>query len=96
MTSSSPMPTERLTVRLTPAAKRVLQAAAAADHRSVSQFVIDSALARAEEALSIRRNFGIQAQKWEAFMAALDAMPRDLARIEKLFERPGVFDSEGK
>lgn len=63
MTSSSSNRTERLTVRLTPAAKRVLQAAAAADHRSVNQFVIDSSLVRAEEVLPARRNFDIQAEK---------------------------------
>ena len=80
-------------MRLTPAPERVLLAVAAADHRSVSQFVIDSALVRAEEVLPSRRNFGIHAEKWEALMAALDAERRYLPRVEKLFERPGVFDS---
>ena len=64
---------EKLDLRLTPIAKRMLYAAAAAARRSVSEFVLDSALARAEETLADRRLFGLDAERWEAFMAALDA-----------------------
>ena len=42
---------EKLDLRLTPSAKRALQIAARAAHRSVSEFVLESALARAEESL---------------------------------------------
>jgi uncharacterized protein (DUF1778 family) len=84
--------TEKLDLRLTPAAKRALVAAAAADRRSVSEFVLDSALARAEETLAQRRHFGLDAGQWEAFMAALDAPPRDLPQVEKLFDHPSLFE----
>jgi uncharacterized protein (DUF1778 family) len=48
---------EKLDLRLTPSAKRVLQTAALAANRSVSEFVVESALARAEDAsLSFSRN----------------------------------------
>ena len=86
--------TEKLDLRLTPAAKRALHAAAAADRRSVSEFVLDSALARAEETLAMRRHFGLDAEKWKAFMLALDAPPRGLPRVEKLFSRPSVFEGD--
>jgi len=39
---------EKLDLRLTRQAKRTLQAAAAVSHRSVSEFVLESALARAD------------------------------------------------
>ena len=84
--------TEKLDLRLTPAAKRCLAAAAAAERRSVSEFVLDSALSRAEETLALRRHFGLDAKKWETFMTALDAPPRVLPRIEQLFSRPSVFE----
>lgn len=84
--------TEKLDLRLTPTAKEALQAAAAAMRRSVSEFVLDSALARAEETLAQRRHFGLDAEKWEAFMAALDAAPRELPRVKQLFETPSVFE----
>lgn len=67
---------EKLDLRLTPEAKRVLNAAARASHRSVSEFVLESALARAEEALPDRQHFRLDAKHWQAFLAALDAPPR--------------------
>ncbi|WP_058556665.1 DUF1778 domain-containing protein [Thiohalocapsa sp. ML1] len=90
---------EKLDLRLTPAAKRTLQAAAAAARRSVSDFVLDSALSRAEETLADRRLFGLDAERWEAFLAALDAPPRPLTRplrrLDRLFAEPSVFEDPG-
>jgi uncharacterized protein (DUF1778 family) len=75
---------EKLDLRLTKNAKRTLQSAAAASHRSVSEFVLESALARADEALADRRSFGLNAAQWKAFMEALDAPPRPLPRLERI------------
>jgi uncharacterized protein (DUF1778 family) len=85
--------TEKLDLRLTPAAKQALYAAAKADRRSLSEFVLDCALARAEEMLAMRRHFGLDAEKWEAFMSALDAPPRSMPRVEQLFSQPSIFES---
>ncbi len=85
--------TEKLDLRLTRQAKRALRAAAAASHRSVSEFVLESALARADEALADRRTFGLNSAKWTAFIAALDAPPRPLPRLERLLKEPGFFDA---
>jgi uncharacterized protein (DUF1778 family) len=91
--SSRPTRSEKLDLRLTPDAKEALQAAAAASHRSVSEFVLESALARADEALADRRTFGLSASQWKAFMAALDSPPRPLPRLERLLKEPGFFDA---
>ena len=85
---------EKLDLRLTREAKLVLKAAAAASRRSVSQFVVESALARADEALADRRSFGLNPSQWKAFLAALDAPPRPLPRLERLLREPGFFDPE--
>jgi uncharacterized protein (DUF1778 family) len=85
--------TQKLDLRLTPAAKHTLYAAAAAAHRSVSDFVLESALARAEETLAERRHFGLDAERWSAFMTALDAPPRELPRVQRLFSEPSIFES---
>jgi uncharacterized protein (DUF1778 family) len=82
----------KLDLRLTPYAKVTLQTAAAASNRSVSEFVLESALARADEALADRRNFGLNAARWKEFMAALDAPPRPRPRLERLLNEPGLFD----
>jgi uncharacterized protein (DUF1778 family) len=85
---------EKLDLRLTPSAKRTLQFAAFAVHRSVSEFVLESALARAEETLPDRRQFGLDADQWAKFQAALDAPPRAMPRLEKLLREPSVFERE--
>ena len=85
--------TEKLDLRLTRDAKRALQAAASASRRSVSQFVLESALARADEALADRRTFGLNAAQWRAFLTALDAPPRRLPRLEALLSEPGFFEA---
>ena len=84
---------EKLDLRLTQKAKAALRAAAAS-HRSVSEFVLESALARADEALADRRTFGLNAAQWKAFLAALDAPPRPLPRLERLLKEPGFFDAD--
>src|SRR5271165_6854962 len=91
--TSRPTRSEKLDLRLTRNAKRALQAAAAASHRSVSEFVLESALARADAALADRRTFGLNATQWKAFMAALDAPARRLPRLERLLMEPGFFDA---
>lgn len=83
---------EKLDLRLTAAAKRTLQQAALATHRSVSEFVLESALARAEETLPDRRHFGLEAEQWQAFLAALDAPPRATPKLDELRSKPSVFE----
>ncbi len=92
---TSSVRTTKIDLRLSPQAKLTLAAAARASHRSVSQFVLESALARAEETLIDRRRFELNAAQWEAFMAALDAPPRDLPRLRQLLHEPSPFDGTG-
>ena len=84
---------EKLDLRLTPAAKQALHTAAAATQRSVSEFVLESALAQAEETLIDRRRFGLSAENWTAFMAALDAPVRPQARLRRLLSELSVFET---
>jgi len=55
--------TAKLNLRLTPEDKRMLQAAAATSRRSVSEFVLESALARAEETRADRTRFELNADQ---------------------------------
>ena len=91
--SSHSLRSEKLDLRLTRKAKSTLRATAAASNRSVSEFVLESALARADEALADRRTFGLNAAQWKAFLAALDAPPRPLPHLERLLREPGFFDA---
>ena len=83
---------EKLEMRLTPSAKQILKTAASAMHRSVSEFVLESALARAEETLPDRHRFGLNKTQWEAFHKALASPPRPSRRLAKLLKEPSVFE----
>lgn len=85
---------EKLDLRLTTEAKQMLAAAARATRRSVSEFVLESALARAQETLPDRQRFGLDADRWQAFLAALDAPPRPLPRLKRLFDEPSPFERQ--
>jgi len=86
---------EKLDLRLTSSAKLALQIAAVSARRSVSEFVLESALARAEETLPDRRRFGLTAEKWQAFHAALDAAPKPAPRLTRLMREPSIFERRG-
>ncbi|MFM7395141.1 MAG: DUF1778 domain-containing protein [Cyanobium sp.] len=92
--AASPTRSEKLDLRLTPSAKATLQRAAAAAQRSVSEFVLESALERADEALIERRRFGLDETQWQVFLAALDAPTRRHPRMERLLQEPGVFETD--
>lgn len=83
--------TEKLDLRISPEAKARLQTAAAATDCSLSDFVLESALSRAEEALADRRVFGLDAGAWKAFQTALDAPTRSLPSLRALLRKPGFF-----
>lgn len=87
---------EKLDLRLTAEAKRALQSAAAAAQRSVSEFVLESALARAAETLPDRQRFGLTAEAWTAFQAALDAPPTVKPRLAKLLRDKSPFEQAPK
>jgi len=87
---------EKLDIRLTPDAKRLLNEAASATRKSVSEFVVESALSRAAETLPDRQRFLLDAKRWKAFQEALDAPPRPLPRLKRLLRETGPLDSRRK
>lgn len=87
---------QKIDLRITPSAKLTLQSAAAAAQKSLSEFVLESALARAAETLPDRTRFGLRAAQWEAFQRALSAPVLPAPRLKKLFEQPSVFERSAK
>lgn len=82
----------KLDLRLTPQAKRTLQAAAEHRQKTVTEFVLESALVAAEDALLEQRTVKLDARQWIDFIKALDAPPRRHPRLRRLLEEPSVFD----
>jgi uncharacterized protein (DUF1778 family) len=84
--------TEKLDLRLTPAAKHALRLAAKSSRESLSDFVLKSALARADEILADRRVIKLNDAQWEAFIAALDAPPKPRPRLRRLQTERSIVD----
>ena len=92
--SRSASRTEKLDIRLTPEAKATLHAAAAASRRSLSDFVLSSAMISAEEMLADRRRFVLDPDRFDAFVTALDAPPMTHDRLSRLMRERSVFEPD--
>ena len=88
--------TEKLDLRISPAAKLKLRAAALAARRTVSEYVLESALSKAEETLPDRQRFGLDAERWGEFLAAPDAPTVPAPRLKRLLQEPSVFERRAK
>jgi uncharacterized protein (DUF1778 family) len=84
---------EKLGLRLSVSDKRRLEAAASVTSRSLSAFVLESALSHAEQTLADRHTFVLSKAKWSEFQRALDAPNRSLPRLQRLLTEPGFFDA---
>ena len=84
---------ERINIRTTPSAKRALQDAAIVSNKTVSEFLLDSALTKAAEVLADQRLFLLNDEQWKEFMEALDAPPQVVPQIQRLFREPSPFDA---
>jgi len=92
MSMQSEAKNERIEIRTTAKAKRVLQEAAAARNKTMTEFVLDVAMTEAAEVLADRRLFLLDDEQWEAFLAALDAPTKPRPRLESLLREPSVLE----
>lgn len=83
---------ERVDLRMTPAAKRTLQQAAAVANKTVSEFLLDSSLTAAFETLADRRVFQLDDTQWDAFMMALAHPPKDNAGLRRLLAHKPAWE----
>jgi uncharacterized protein (DUF1778 family) len=83
---------ERVNLRMTPAAKRTLQRAAAVSNKTLTEFLLDSALNAAFGMLADRRVFQLDEKRWNAFMAALAAPPKNNPRLRQLLARKPAWE----
>jgi len=92
MSMQSEAKNERIVIRTTAKAKRVLQEAAAARNKTMTEFVLDVAMTEAAQVLADRRLFLLDDEQWEAFLAALDAPTKPRPRLESLLREPSVLE----
>ncbi len=84
---------ERVDLRMTPAAKRTLQRAAAVANKTVTEFLLDSGLNAAFDTLADRRVFQLDEKQWAQFMAQLAGPPKDNPRLRKLLARRPTWEA---
>ena len=84
--------TERLNVRVTEAQARLIRLAAKETRANMSNFLVESACLRAEEALASQQHFVYSAKQWDAFTAALDRPAQDKPRLKDLLTEPSVLE----
>ncbi len=91
MSVANPSKTERIDVRASTVVKQLLQDAARASHKNVSEFLLDAGVTAAAQTLADRRQFVLNDAKWQAFQQALDRPVQDKPRLKKLLRKPGVL-----
>jgi uncharacterized protein (DUF1778 family) len=75
----------RFSIRATARQKELIARAATRSNMTISEFVLDNAVAAAEALEMDNADFSISHEKYEQFLAALDENPRPVAALRKLF-----------
>ena len=84
----------RLGLRATPEQEAVLRRAAEVAHKSLTDFVLDSACRAAEQTLLDQRLFMVQDGEYQALMDLLERPPQDNPGLRDLFARKAPWDSQ--
>jgi len=92
MSPTTQTKTERIDVRLSPSSKALLQEAAKASHKNVSEFILEAGIVAANQALAERRLFLLDEARWNDFQEVLDRPVQKKPRLGKLLNEPGVLD----
>lgn len=91
MSTTNLSKTERIDVRASTLIKQLLQDAARASHKNVSEFLLDAGITAAAQTLADRRQFILGDTQWEAFQQALDRPVQAKPRLKKLLREPGAL-----
>lgn len=94
MSTSSSKAVQPLSIRPNSQQKRVIAQAAKLLNVSVSQFVLQRAYLDAQAVIAEQTRFGLNDEQWTRFIAVLDEPPKELPRLKKLLQEPGVFDGQ--
>ena len=91
MATTNHSKTERIDVRASALIKQLLQDAARASHKNVSEFLLDAGVTAAAQTLADRRQFTLDEAQWRAFQEALDRPVQTKPRLKKLLDEPGLL-----
>lgn len=83
---------ERVALRLAAADKLHLARAARLQGRTLSEFMLAASREAADLALNEQTRFTLSAEALRKFTAALDAPPREIPALRRLFATPSVLE----
>ncbi|MGH3567417.1 MAG: DUF1778 domain-containing protein [Pseudonocardia sp.] len=84
----------RISLRASARQEQLLKQAAAATDRTLTDFVLDSAVIEAERVLADRRWFLISDERWDEFQRLLERPARDLPKLRALLAVPSPFGED--
>ncbi len=92
-TSPPPAPrSARLGIRATAQQEAILKRAAEARHKTLTEFILDSACSAAEETLLDQRLFMVPSGQYEALMDMLDRPAKPNAGLKRLFSKKAPWE----
>ena len=100
MTSTSPpTPTRasrsaRLGLRATPEQERMLRRAADAAHKSLTDFILDSACRAAEQTLIDQQLFVVSGDRVQSLLDLLERPAQENTGLRDLFSRPDPWETQ--
>ena len=75
-----------------PKQKEIIARAAELRRTTLTNFMIEHAFEAAQNILADQVHFHLSPEKWDEFVAALDAPPRVIPEVQKLLRQRNVFD----
>jgi uncharacterized protein (DUF1778 family) len=83
---------ERLSLRIIPQSKRLIEQAATIQHATPTDFIVRTLVERAEQIVAEQSHFYLDKEKWWKFCQALDQPPRDIPELRKLASEKTVLE----
>ena len=84
---------ERLNLRVSRRQRELISDAAEVSQKDMSSFVLDAALARAEEVITGRQLFSVTDEQWEKFERILERPNQtEKPRLEELLKQPSILE----
>ncbi|MFA4894830.1 DUF1778 domain-containing protein [Microbacterium sp.] len=89
--ASTPLKDARVEFRVTADQKQTIEAAAAIQGRTVTDFSADVLVERAQEVIQTERQLRIEASRFDTFSRLMDEPPRAIGELRELMTRKPVF-----
>lgn len=84
----------RLGLRATPEQEAVLRRAAEVAHKSLTEFILDSACQAAEQTLLDQRLFLVEGEQYQTLLELLDRPAQDSEGLRDLLSRRAPWDAQ--